>query len=136
MKKVYEKPRAMVEYFTLAQNVAALSCGYNDEDFKGCPTHSDKNQCGWKPDADYDFGVVYWTSTDKGCSGSFPEDMTGAEVCYNSPAGLPMIFASQLEKDQKSIFANVGGLPHCLCVWQPPDVKKEMKMQLKERQDQ
>lgn len=89
MKKVYEKPRAAVEYFALTQNIA-VSCGYNDEDYYGKPNQADKNSCGW----DSGFGPVYWISVDTNCSGSYSPDMTGAEVCYNSPAGLPMIFAS------------------------------------------
>lgn len=89
MKKVYEKPRAAVEYFSLTQNIAE-SCGYNDEEYYGKPNQADKGACGWETG----FGPIYWTSPGSKCSGNYPENMPGAEVCYNSPAGLPMIFAS------------------------------------------
>lgn len=92
MKKAYEKPRIAVEYFTLTQNIA-LDCGYND-DYIGRPNQSEKGQCGWIPNDDYDFGVVYWTSPESKCSGSFPTDLGGLEVCYDAPAGVPTIFAS------------------------------------------
>ena len=92
MKKVYEKPRATVEYFTLTQNIA-LDCGYNDS-YIGRPNQSEKGQCGWIPNADYDFGVVYWTSSASKCSGNYSPDLPGLEVCYDAPAGVPTIFAS------------------------------------------
>lgn len=89
MKKTYKKPRIKMEYFTLNQSIAT-SCGYKDEDYTGRPTHAEKGSCGW----DDGFGEVYWTSTEAGCSGEYSEDLVIGEICYNTPNGQPMIFAS------------------------------------------
>lgn len=88
MKKLYKKPSVLIEHFILAQNVAA-SCGYTDDKFLGHPTYSDRENCGW----DNGLGEVYWTNT-PACSGAYDPDLDAGEVCYNTPAGAAMIFAS------------------------------------------
>lgn len=88
MKKVYKKPRAAIEHFTLTQNIA-VSCGYRDEDFLGWPTQADKANCGWNNG----IGEVYWTQK-PACGDNYSPDLPVGEVCYNSPAGTATIFAS------------------------------------------
>lgn len=89
MKKTYTKPALRLEYFTLTQSIAR-SCGWNDEDFFGSPTHGDNTTCGWKDV----FGQVYWV-TPAACEGaSNSPDLVIDEVCYNNPNGQPLIFAS------------------------------------------
>lgn len=88
MKKIYKKPSVAIEHFILAQNIA-YSCGYTDDKFFGHPTHADKQNCGW----DDGLGEIYWTST-PACGGNYDPDLDVGEVCYNTPAGAAMIFAS------------------------------------------
>ena len=88
MKKTYEKPRAMMEYFTLSQSIAQ-SCGWNSDDYYGHPTHGDPYSCAWV-DAS---GERYWTSTPP-CGGAYSTELDVGEGCYNAPSGSNQIFAS------------------------------------------
>lgn len=88
MKKTYVKPNLNIEMFALSQTIAQ-SCGWTPGSTYGYPTHSGKATCGW----DDGFGETYWTTVGP-CGDEYPEDVEGAEICYNEPAGMPQIFAS------------------------------------------
>lgn len=93
MKRVYEKPRVAIEYFTLAQSIA-VSCGYSEDKFFGHPAQGDKSACGW--DNGLDLGAVYWVvGTTSNCTVDTAQDaVISDKICYNEPAGGAAIFAS------------------------------------------
>lgn len=90
MKSKYEKPRIVIECFTLSQSVAS-SCGYNKDNYLGRPTHADIYTCAW---IEVD-GEKYWATAEAcGEDNVVSGDIEISEGCYNAPSGSKQIFAS------------------------------------------
>lgn len=87
MKKVYKKPMAYVEEFSLAAHIANCGSGSNAGSSLGKPAHA-QGSCGWK-DA---FGEIIYTSN--GPCTDVHKDGTWHGLCYNTPTNSTRIYAS------------------------------------------
>ena len=94
MKKAYVKPELMVEYFTLAQNIAATCSGVKPGGGNGGlgrPNHWDKGICGWVVG-----DISLWTAGTPApeCSIHLGQDEEVLGVCYTNPSSGYSIFGS------------------------------------------
>lgn len=88
MKKVYEKPRILIEEFSLTQSVA-VSCGV-PENNQGQPHASTPANCAWE---DW-FGDMYWHTVNNVCTVETDDDANVGGMCYNEPNGGFHVFGS------------------------------------------
>ena len=85
MKRIYAKPAAIIEHFSMAQHIASGCTGVTEGGLTK-PEYADEKNCKWDSGAGYVFATI------EACEDGYLEDFTW--VCLHNPDGDNALFSS------------------------------------------